>query len=220
METLATKKVSIVLCPIMEPKERILVRSHELFNKYGIRSVSMDDIAAQLGMSKKTLYQYYADKEELVDACFSVVMQQHRTQCTADKERADNPIHEVFLAFDMTQEVFAEMNPAVLYDMQKYHPSAFKKFHEFKYAFLYGIIKSNLEKGIAEQLYRPEIDVDVLARLRIESIMLAFNVEVFPNNRTQLIHIEQQLFEHFLYGLATAKGQKLIQKYKNQRVKK
>ncbi|MDQ6608838.1 MAG: TetR/AcrR family transcriptional regulator [Bacteroidota bacterium] len=180
----------------------------------------MDDIAAQLGMSKKTLYQYFVDKEELVDACFSAVMDQHRQQCVMDQSRADNPIHEVFLAFDMTQEVFAEMNPSVLYDMQKYHPSAFKKFQEFKYGFLYKIITNNLERGIADELYRSNIDVDVIARLRIESVMLPFNSEVFPTNRTHLIHIEQQLFEHFLYGLATSKGQKLILKYKNQRIKK
>ncbi|HEX8313476.1 MAG TPA: TetR/AcrR family transcriptional regulator [Flavisolibacter sp.] len=204
----------------MDPKERILVRAHELFNKYGIRSVSMDDISAGLGMSKKTLYQYFADKEELVDACFSGVMEHNRHQCLADQKRAENPIHELFLAFDMTQEMFAEMNPSVLYDLQKYHPVAFKKFHEFKYGFLYKVITSNLERGIKEELYRADIDVDVIARLRIESVMLPFNAEVFPNNRTHLVHIEQQLFEHFLYGLATTKGQKLIQKYKNQRVKK
>jgi TetR/AcrR family transcriptional regulator, cholesterol catabolism regulator len=204
----------------MEPKERILVRAHELFNKYGIRSVSMDDLSAGLGMSKKTLYQYFSDKEELVDACFSGVMEHNRHQCLADQKRAENPIHEIFLAFDMTQEMFAEMNPSVLYDLQKYHPAAFKKFHEFKYTFLYKVITSNLERGIKEELYRPEIDVDVMARLRIESVMLPFNADVFPNNRTHLIHIEQQIFEHFLYGLVTAKGQKLIQKYKNQRTKK
>ena len=204
----------------MEPKERILVRSHELFNKYGIRSVSMDDISAGLGMSKKTLYQYFADKEELVDACFSGVLDHNRHQCLADQKRSDNPIHEMFLALDMMQEMFAEMNPAVLYDLQKYHPAAFKKFHEFKYSFLYKVITSNLERGVKEELYREDIDVDVLARFRIESVMLPFNVEVFPNNRTHLVHIEQQLFEHFLYGLATTKGQKLIQKYKNQRIKK
>lgn len=204
----------------MEPKERILVRAHELFNKYGIRSVSMDDISAGLGMSKKTLYQYFADKEELVDACFSGVLEHNRHQCVADRKRAENPIHEFFLAFDMTQEMFAEMNPAVLYDLQKYHPAAYKKFQDFKHSFLYKIISSNLETGVKEELYRPEIDIDVMARLRIESVMLPFNSEVFPNNRTHLIHIEQQLFEHFLYGLVTNKGQKLIQKYKNQRIKK
>lgn len=191
-----------------------------MFNKYGIRSVSMDDISAGLGMSKKTLYQYFADKEELVDACFSGVLDHNRHQCLADQKRADNPIHEMFLALDMMQEMFAEMNPSVLYDLQKYHPTAFKKFLEFKYTFLYKVISSNLERGIKEELYRPEMDIDVITRLRIESVMLPFNIEAFPNNRTHLIHIEQQLFEHFVYGLATAKGQKLIQKYKNQRIKK
>ncbi|HZH65063.1 MAG TPA: TetR/AcrR family transcriptional regulator [Flavisolibacter sp.] len=204
----------------MEPKERILVRAHELFNKYGIRSVSMDDIAAQLGMSKKTLYQYFVDKEELVNAVISTVLDQNRHQCMADQRSAENPIHEFFLAFDMTQEMFAEMNPSILYDMEKYHPTAFKKFWEFKYTFLYGVIKANIEKGIEEELYRADIDTDVITRLRIESVMLPFNSDIFPNNRNQLVHIEHQLFEHFVYGLATSKGQKLIQKYKNQRAKK
>ena len=123
-------------------------------------------------------------------------------------------------AQDMTQEVFAEMNPSVLYDLQKYHPAAYRKFHEFKYGFLYKVISNNLERGVKEELYRSDIDIDVLTRLRIESVMLPFNAEVFPNNRTHLIHIEQQLFEHFLHGLVTTKGQKLIQKYKTQRTKK
>lgn len=204
----------------METKERILVKAHERFNRYGIRSVSMDDIAAELGMSKKTLYQYFADKDELVDACFGTVLTHHCEQCKADQQRAENPIHELFLAFDMTQETFTNMNPSVLYDMKKYHPAAYKKFQEFKYSFLYKIIVQNLEKGIREELYRPDIDVDVMARLRIESVMLPFDAEVFPNNRTHLLQIEQQIFEHFIYGLATTKGQKLIQKYKTQRTKK
>ena len=204
----------------METKDRILVKSHEQFNRFGIRSVSMDDIAAALGMSKKTLYLHFADKEELVSACFSQVMDQHRHQCLMDQKRAENPIHEVFLAFDMMQERLVNMNPAVLYEIEKYHPTAFKKFHEFKYGFLYKVISDNLKRGIEEELYRPEIDVDVMTRYRIESEMLPFNAAIFPNNRTHLVHIEQQLFEHFLYGLATAKGQKLIQKYKTQRTKK
>jgi hypothetical protein len=82
METLVTKKVSIVLPPIMiiEAKERILLKAKALFMQYGIRSVSMDDIANSLGMSKKTLYQYYADKDELVDA----VVEQHINEIQCD----------------------------------------------------------------------------------------------------------------------------------------
>ena len=203
----------------MEAKERIQLKAHELFNRYGIRSVSMDDIAAQLGMSKKTLYHYYTDKDELVNAVFTVVMEYNRTQCKVDYDCSENAIHEVFLAYDRVQAMFANMNPSTLFDMEKYHPSAFKKFREFKDEFLYGVIKENLERGIREEIYRSDVDTDVLTRYRIYSIMLAFNQDVFPNNRTHLVHIEQQLLELFLNGLATTKGQKLIQKYKNQRTK-
>ncbi|MEJ7912214.1 MAG: TetR/AcrR family transcriptional regulator [Chitinophagaceae bacterium] len=204
----------------MEPKERILQKSDELFNSYGLRSVSMDDIAAQVGMSKKTLYQYFVDKDELVDAVFSSVMEHNKVHCCAEKAAADNAMHEVFLAFDRVQEMFANMNPSVLFDMEKYHPVTFNKFKEFKNSFLLGMIKANIERGIEEGLYRSEIDIDILSRYRIHSIMLAFNKEVFPIHRTQVVQIEQQLVEHFLYGIATAKGIKLILKYKNQRIKK
>ena len=218
-ETFVTKKVSIVLRPYMEVKERILVKTHELINRYGIRSVSMDDIAASLGMSKKTLYQYYTDKDELVSAVFSLVMDDNRRQCLIDKQEAENAIHEVFLAYDMVQEMFANMSPSILYDMEKYHPACFKKFQEYKNGFLYSMIQHNIERGMREELYRPDIDVDVIVRYRLYSIMLGFNPDVFPNQRASLVHIEQQLLDHFLWGLATPKGQKLILKYKNQRLK-
>ena len=111
-------------------------------------------------------------------------------------------------------------DPSVLYDMQKYHPSAFRKFQDYKNNFLYHLIRQNIERGISEELYRPEVDVDILTRYRLFSIMLSFDSDIFPTNKTNLVYIEQQLLEHFLWGMATPKGQKLIQKYKNQRTKK
>lgn len=204
----------------MEAKERILVKSHELFNRYGIRSVSMDDIAAQLGMSKKTLYQYYTDKDDLVNAVFDIVLTTNKSQCTDCIKKGENAIHEVFLSFDMVEEMLKNMNPSLMFDMQKYHPSAFKKFDDFRNGFLYKVIKANLERGIREELYREDIDTDILSRYRLHSVLLSFNQEVFPSNKSNLAYIEQQLLECFLYGLATPKGQKLIQKYKNQRSKK
>ena len=211
------------MCPdfeIMEAKDRILEKAHELFMRYGIRSVSMDDIAAQLGMSKKTLYQYYIDKEELVTGVFSVIMDENRKNCVDNRDVSENALDEVFLSFDRVRDMFANINPAVLFDMEKYHSGAFKKFREFKNGFLYQMIKTNLERGIKEELYREEIDIDILTRYRIQSITLSFNPEVFPGNRSNIVHIEQQLLEVFLFGIATPKGQKLIQKYKNQRNKK
>ena len=204
----------------MENKERILLKAHELFNRYGIRSVSMDDIAAQLGMSKKTLYQYYADKDELVNAVFSGIMDHNKRECTGCRSNGENAIHEVFLSFDMLEGMLSEMNPSILFDMQKYHPSAFRKFEDYRNNFLYGLIRENIERGIKEELYRSDVDVEILTRYRLFSIMISFDSDVFPANKTKLVYIEQQLLEHYLWGLATNKGQKLIQKYKNQRTKK
>jgi AcrR family transcriptional regulator len=182
--------------------------------------VSMDDIAAQLGMSKKTLYQYYTDKDELVNAVFDIILAVNKNNCTECIKKGENAIQEVFLSFDIMEEMLKTMNPSVLYDMQKYHPTAYKKFDDFKNSFLYKIIKANLERGIKEELYREEIDTDILSRYRLHTVLLSFNPEVFPSNKANLVYIEQQLIECFLYGLATPKGYKLIQKYKNQRTKK
>lgn len=200
----------------MDARERIQLKSHELFNRYGIRSVSMDDISAQLGMSKKTIYQYFTDKDELVGAVFSAMIEENRTCCCLDRQEADNAIHEVFLAFDRLVGMFSKMNPSVLFDLEKYHPSMFKKFKEFKNGFLYEMIRSNLERGISEGVYRSDIDVDIFARFRIHCIMLSFNSDIFPENQSRIVQIEMQILEHFLYGLATPKGQKLIEEYRRQ----
>ncbi len=84
---------------------------------------------------------------------------------------------------------------------------------------MYKLVRQNLERGIAEELYRPDIDVDVLARFRVATLAFSCNPEAFPNTRLNLAYIEQQLLELFLFGVATPKGQKLIQKYKDQRLK-
>lgn len=204
----------------MEVKARIAEKAYELFNRYGIRSVSMDDIASQLGMSKKTLYQYYADKDELVTAVFNSVLEGNKSNCCLAEQQSENALHEVFLGFDRVQEMFASMNPSVLFDMEKYHPATFRIFKEYQNGFLYKIITANLERGMKEGLYREGLDIDILTRFRIHSVMLPFDSDVFPNNRSHLVHIEQVMLEHFLYGIVTPKGQKQMQKYLCQRTTK
>src|SRR6187402_2200452 len=95
----------------IEPKDRIRAAAHDLVMKYGIRTVSMDDIAASVGMSKKTLYQYYIDKDELIKAVVEGIIDENRCECCNHVEQADDAIHEVFLAIDMMVEMFSDMNP-------------------------------------------------------------------------------------------------------------
>ncbi len=108
METLVTKKVSLVLCPIMamivlDTSERIRQKAHDLFMQYGLRSVSMDDIANSLGISKKTIYQYYADKDELVNEVVGKIIAHNQSVCDFDRSSADNAIHELFMAMDFVR---------------------------------------------------------------------------------------------------------------------
>lgn len=197
----------------MEPKIRIKKKAHELFMGLGIRSVSMDDIATQLGMSKKTIYQYYADKDELVNAVMDDEELRMQTDCASCNVGSKDAIDEVFRNIRLIYEQFSQMNPMVLHDLEKFHPNAFGRFLKMKNEFLYQVIHSNLLRGIEEGLYRPEINVDVLTKYRLESIMLPFNIFVFPPVKYSLAEISREMTVNFLFGLASQKGYELIIKY-------
>lgn len=204
---------------LMEPKERILIKAEELFMQYGIRSVSMDDIANNLGMSKKTLYQYFADKDELVDAVVDGHIKEIQEDCMSCRLDAADAIHEIFITMERIMEEFSNMNPMLLYDLEKFHFKAYQRFREHKDKFLLQIIRNNIEWGIKDELYRDDINVDVLSKYRIESMMIPFNVAVFPPGKYNLAEISGIIIQNFTYGLATIKGHKLIQKYNEQRNK-
>ena len=204
----------------IDNKERIKLQATDLYMKYGIRSVSMDDIANHLGMSKKTIYQYYADKDELVDAVIEQEINHNESCCQLDKDKSENAIHELFLAMDMVLEMFRNMNASVLHDMQKYHPRAFLKFHKHKNDFLYTVIRENLVRGIKEDLYRDDININIVARFRVDSMLLAFDPEFQAKTKHNLADIEQEIILLYTHGLVNMKGYKLILKYKQERTKK
>ena len=205
---------------ILTTAERIKHKAHELFMQFGLRSVSMDDIATKLGISKKTIYQYYVDKDALVDDVIKSVLEHSEACCNTDKHRADNAVHEIFLAMDFIMEVFRSMNPSLLFDMQKYYPAAYQKFAKHKNDYLFGVIKQNLKRGIEEELYRDDLKVEVLARFRVESMMLPFNPEFHTKVKLNLAAIEQEITMHFLFGMVSPKGYKLAVKYRQDRLKK
>lgn len=201
-------------------KERIQKKADELFNKYGIRSVTMDEIASQLGMSKKTIYQYFSDKDELVDAVIAEAIQHSHEICERDRVAAPNAIGEVFLALEMVNNIFKNMNPGIMFDLERYHPKTFRRFLDHKDKYLYQTIKLNLERGLAEGLYRPEMNVEIGARFRLESMMVAFNPMIFQGMNFSLVQLHREIMMQFLYGSATLKGHKLITKYIEDRTKK
>jgi predicted DNA-binding protein YlxM (UPF0122 family) len=200
----------------MELKERIKQKADELYRRYGIKSVTMDEIASQMGVSKKTIYHCFSDKNELVDAVIVDMLNYNRKYCEDSRVNAQNAIHEVFLAMESLQTTFENMNPGILFDIERNYPSTYKKFKEFKYGFLFDIMKKNIEKGKKEELYREGMNADIIAKTRLESINLPFNEDLFPRNQFPLVYLHQQLIEFFLYGMVTPKGYKLITKYQKE----
>lgn len=203
----------------METKERILIKAEEMFMQFGIRSVSMDDIANNLGMSKKTLYQFFADKDELVEAVVDGHINEIQADCICCKKEATNAIHEIFITMERIIEEFSNMNPMLLYDLEKFHHKAYKRFRDHKDKFLLQVINDNIEWGIKDELYRADVNVDVLSKFRIESMMIPFNVSVFSPGKYNLAETSGLIMENFVFGMATIKGHKLIQKYNEQRQK-
>src|SRR4051812_47289463 len=124
----------------MEAQERIVGKAHELFMRYGIRSVSMDEVANQLGISKKTIYQFYTDKDALVEDVIDIELSKSERGCTMHKKQSENPIHEIFMAVDMLLEMLSQMNPTLIFDLERYHPKAFRKYSEYKNKFLLSMI--------------------------------------------------------------------------------
>lgn len=203
----------------MDIKSRIQEKANDLFRRYGIKSVTMDEIAAQLGASKKTLYQYFSDKDELVDAVVKNTIGYAQLTCDKNQEACKDAIHELFGTMDFIQEIFSEMNPAMMYDLERFHPRSYKHFLDHKNKYLYEMIRANLKKGIEEELYRPHINIDIIAKFRLEGMMIAFNQEVFPSSKFNLAELHTVIIEHFLFGVASLKGYKLITKYQQERIK-
>jgi AcrR family transcriptional regulator len=204
----------------MEVKERILAKATDLFLRYGIRTITMDEIAAQLGISKKTIYQFFTDKDDMVSAVIDQEIRKNESECEAFRHQAENAIHQTFLALESVEELLKCTNPLMLYDLEKHHPRSFNRLKEYKYQFLYKILLDNLQWGMDEGLYRDNINKDTVAKGRIELAFLVFNPDIFPHSRYKVTEVNYELTIFFLHGVASENGKKLIEKYTNERTKK
>jgi TetR/AcrR family transcriptional regulator, cholesterol catabolism regulator len=232
METLVTQKVSIVLCPRkgkgrlrpgiinMEVKERILTKAADLFSRYGIRSITMDEIASQLGISKKTIYQFFTDKDDMVSAVIDQEISRNEMDCNLFRQEAADAVQQVFLALESLDEMLKYTNPLMLYDLEKHHPRAFQKLREYKYRFLYQILMDNIQWGMDTEVYRSDLQKDIVAKWRIESAFLVFNPDVFPHSRYKISEVNYELAMLFLHGVVATKGKKLIEIYTAERTQK
>ena len=199
----------------MDFRERILTEADELFCKFGIKRITMDDIAKQLGMSKKTIYQHFKDKNELVYVLIQSMLERQMKVMDINTTNATKAVEEVFLVVTHLQEMLSKMNPMIFYDLQKYHPETWALFKNFRYSYMKECLFKNLKWGVEEGLFRKELNYEIIAVLRIEQVDMIFNQIVFPPGKYLITEVMTEITEHYLYGLCTLKGHKLINKYKH-----
>ena len=197
----------------MEIQKKILEGALELLTKYGVRSVSMDDVARHVSMSKKTLYQYFKDKDELVYLATKAHLDHEMEEYSEVEKNALNSIDELVQINKCMRKDFRDINPSLLFDLQKFHPKAWNEFLSFKDCKIKSQIINTLKRGINEGFFRKEIDPEVVATMRVEMVQLAFNTQIFSFNKHTLTEIQIMFFDLFVHGILTEEGKKLYYEY-------
>ena len=207
-------------CYYMEARDKILIGAEELFNQYGLKSITMDDIAKHIGMSKKTIYQFFEDKESVIHHLMEYMLGENQKIFAGIHHTASNCIDEIFKCMAQMNVMFSHRNPVLFYDLQKYYPGIWHLFRTFKQDFILQMTAETLEKGKADGLIREDINVGILARLRIAEIDMGFNPMAFPPEQFNVTEVQMTMAEHFLYGACTLEGFKQLEKFKRKQLNK
>ena len=195
----------------LEIKDRIIAKSRELFFRYGVKSVTMDDIASELGISKKTIYQHFEDKDDIVHQMMEIEMANDKCEWEDLEKVTKNVIEKGVKSMDFFREAFTEINQSAFFDIKKYHPKTWQLFQDHKQNFILASIIKDLKEGIEQGYFRPEIKVEILAKMRLEQIEIAFDPHLFPANKFSIVDVEVTMLDHFFRGIMTEKGLKVYE---------
>jgi len=198
----------------METQDKILKTSLELFYKFGIKRVTMDDIAKELGMSKKTIYHHFKEKDDLVNTLCDTEMIKHEQIFDELFNESKNPIHEMMLISANMRKMMQHINPIFFLDLQKFHPQALNRFQEFKQNCAFKHIERNITKGIEAGFYRKDIDVEFTAKYRLSQLDMLLFGNYYSFEKISFTKSHELLLDMFVYGICTANGHQLLNEYK------
>lgn len=199
-----------------DKKEDVISRALDVYMKYGIKSVTMDEMARQLGVSKKTLYSYVSDKNELVKECLLYGHAQDLEVVIQISEAKTNAIEQMLEITRFVLGQLKKVHPSIFFDLNKYHPMAMKLMHDYKYDFILGYVISNLKSGIEQGLYRENINVDIISKIYLANIDHVMTGDIFDDNGYRTDQIYSEFFRYHIRGIASEKGlEYLVELIKN-----
>ncbi len=195
----------------MDELTKILEAAETLFYKYGIRSVTMADIARDLGMSKKTLYVHVENKRDLVEQIMQRHIQEDRRECLQIMNSANNAIEALLRISMYAQKHMNDINPSLLFDLKKYHRPVWESLNVFQRKDVLGIVESNLKKGVEEGLYRAELHVELTARIHVSLMLMLTDLDFYPIERFPSSILHSEMTKYHINAIVSEKGRVLLQ---------
>lgn len=189
----------------MEQVRKVIDTAWGMFRRFGVRSVSMDDVAREMSISKKTLYRCFRDKNELISKTLDLDLQMIENKVDEIRAKENNPVRQVILIASFVSEYLKDINPSMLYDLQKYHPEIHSHFLEYRQNTFIKKVVQNLESGIELGYYRNDLDLNNTAQLYL--CLMDHAPEILASGGTRnYSELYQQIIRYHLHAIATPKG--------------
>lgn len=198
-----------------EKKLEILELASQVYMKCGVKSVTMDDLARELGISKKTIYQHFSDKNDLVKSIIELKTSMDQALCKNSSLHSENAIDDLINFSRIVVENVGNINPSVFFDLKKYHKDAMAILENHKYEFVLNMMKENISRGIAEGLYREDLDADIIARIYVNNTDLIMNSDAFPWPEFGFERLFMEIVRYHINGISNENGKKYFEKRLN-----
>ena len=194
-------------------EKSIVVTSTELFLTLGFKSVTMDDIAEEMKISKKTIYTFFANKEALVQSVVFSMYSYITTNLTQIREKASNPISELYEVKMFIMHQLKREKTSPQHQMRKYYPNIHKELQKKQFDFMTKSVKKSLTKGVEMTLFRPSIDIDFISRMYFNGMVGIKNVDMFPIEKYSPEQLMENYLDYHLRAIVTDNGMKLLSSY-------
>ena len=199
----------------MEQNE-IINKVCTLYKSYGIKSITMDDAARHLGISKKTLYQFFSDKTELVKKAIAWEIDQKQKSFAKLEQDNLNAIEELLVYYKIQIKMILDYKPNFIYDLKKYYPSIYNQYVTIKREKILDSVKLNLKKGIEEGFFRPNLNVSIISRLTLMRIEGMIHSGIFTTDEMMSPSVFTEIYNYHIYGIVTSKGKSYFEHHKDQ----
>lgn len=175
----------------------------------------MDDLAKELGMSKKTIYQHFKDKKELVQAVFLFDIEMDKFECTKACNDSDNAIQQFINILLFVNSNLKDMNPTVIFDLKKYYPHCWKQFDSFTNDFIFNFVIENIKLGISQGLYRKNLDPQITGTIYISLVHSIIQSGINSNYKISLAKVHEHIMDYHFHAICTEQGLHYLEEHLN-----